>query len=80
MLVTEKRMVKMQVEYDKKDYESLENTLDIIDFLIENFEDDLVKGIGSIATGEYISKFDLYTVKGIIDGLLTNTQWLIEEV
>ena len=80
MLVTEKRMVKMQVEYDKKDYESLENTLDIIDFLIENFESDLIKGMGSIVTGEYISKVELYRVKGIINGLLTNTQWLLEEV
>ena len=80
MLVTEKRMVKMQVEYDKKDYESLENTLDIIDFLIENFESELVKGMGSIVTGEYISKFELYKVKGVLDGLLRNTEWLLEEV
>lgn len=80
MLAEEKRTIKLIVEYERKEYESLVSTLDIIDFLIENFESELRKGMGSIATGEYISKFDLYKVKGIINGLLTNTEWLLEEV
>lgn len=80
MLAEEKRTIKLIVEYERKEYESLVSTLDIIDFLIENFESELREGMGSIATGEYISKFDLYKVKGVINGLLTNTEWLLEEV
>lgn len=78
MLIEEKRIVKIKVGYDKKEYESLEKTLNIIDCLIADFEDNSAKGMGSIATGEYISKMDLYRVKGIVDGLLTNTEWLLE--
>lgn len=80
MLAEEKRSIKLIIEYERKEYESLAITLDIIDFLIEHFESELRGGMSSIATGEYISKLDLYQVKGIINGLLTNTQWLLEEV
>ena len=79
MLIEEKRIMKMILEYEEEDFESLKNTLDIINFLIENFESGLVKEIYSSVTGESINRFDLYKVKGIINGLLTNREWLVED-
>lgn len=79
MLVEEKRIMKLILEYEEEDLESLKNTLNIIDFLIENFQSSLVKEIYNEVTGECINRFDLYKVTGIINGLLTNREWLVED-
>ena len=79
MLVIKKKIISMETVYERKERDSLQNTFDIINLLIDEFEESQIRWIHNDATGECIDETDLYRLRDNLEKLLSNRKWVVEE-
>ena len=80
MLVTEKKIINIEIVFEEEERNNLQGTFDFIDLLIDEFEEREIKWICNDMTGEWIEESDLYKLRDTLDKLLSNTKWEVEKV
>jgi hypothetical protein len=78
MLVTEKKITRVMVHLDNDEIVCLEDSKDILEYLETILKENGAKEFVSTSTGEAIDMEDLLRLKGILSGLISCKEWILE--
>lgn len=78
MLVTEKKITRVMVHLDNDEIICLEDSKDILEYLETILTENGAKEFVSTSTGEVIDMEDLLRLKGILSGLISCKEWILE--
>lgn len=78
MLIVEKKITKVIVGFDDKEIISLRDTYSMVDNLITTLDENKTKEFMNPMTGEIIDRNDLSRILGVISGLDSCGEWVLE--
>jgi hypothetical protein len=78
MFVTEKKITRVMVHLDSDEIVCLEDSKDILEYLEVILKENGAKEFVSTSTGEVIDMEDLLRLKGILSGLISCKEWILE--
>lgn len=77
MLASTEKITKLNTCLSEREKESAECVMEVLAFLQELLEIEKVWTISSTDTGEEIELHEIARVRGILDGLIFNKEWIM---
>lgn len=78
MLIVEKKVTRVIVGFDDKEMISLRDVYSMVDNLITTLDENKAEEFMNPMTGEIIDRNDLSRMLGVISGLDSNGEWVLE--
>ena len=78
MLIVEKKVTRVIVDFDDKEMISLRDVYSMVDNLITTLDENKAKEFMNPMTGEIIDRNDLSRMLGVISGLDSCGEWVLE--